>query len=58
MTKLIMPPGVTADQLGVMDANRFAITADIAYKFHIINAPADPSEVVHERVSWLESLMW
>ena len=26
-----------------MDANRFAISADIAYKFHIINTPADPA---------------
>jgi NitT/TauT family transport system substrate-binding protein len=42
VAKLIMPPGVTADQLGVMDANRFATTADIAYKFHVISAPADP----------------
>jgi hypothetical protein len=27
-----------------MDANRFATTADIAYKFHVINAPADPAK--------------
>jgi len=27
-----------------MDANRFAITADIAYKFHMINTPADPAK--------------
>jgi NitT/TauT family transport system substrate-binding protein len=44
VAELILPPGVSADQLGVMDANRFAITADIAYKFHVINAPADPAK--------------
>ena len=41
VAKLIMPPGV---QLEVMDANRFAITADIAYKYHMINTPADPAK--------------
>ena len=44
VAKLVMPPGVTADQIGVMDAGRFATTADIAYKFHVINAPADPAK--------------
>jgi NitT/TauT family transport system substrate-binding protein len=44
VAKLIMPPGVSADQLGVMDANRFATTADIALKFHVINAAADPAK--------------
>jgi NitT/TauT family transport system substrate-binding protein len=44
VAKLVMPPGVTADQIGIMDANRFATTADIAYKFHVINAPADPAK--------------
>jgi len=42
VAKLVMPAGMTADQIGVMDANRFATTADIAYKFHVINAAADP----------------
>jgi hypothetical protein len=26
------------------DAGRFQTTADIAYKFHVINAPADPAK--------------
>jgi NitT/TauT family transport system substrate-binding protein len=44
VAKLVMPPGLTADQIGVMDAGRFQTTADIAYKFHVINAPADPAK--------------
>lgn len=44
VAKLVLPPGTTADQIGVMDANRFATTADIAYKFHVINSPADPAK--------------
>jgi NitT/TauT family transport system substrate-binding protein len=44
VAKLVLPDGMSADQLGVMDANRFATTADIAYKFHVINAPADPTK--------------
>jgi NitT/TauT family transport system substrate-binding protein len=44
VAQLVLPDGMTADQLGVMDANRFATTADIAYKFHVINAPADPTK--------------
>jgi NitT/TauT family transport system substrate-binding protein len=44
VAKLVLPSGMTADQIGVMDANRFATTADIAYKFHVINAPADPAK--------------
>src|SRR3982074_1162558 len=36
VAKLVMPPGAAPDQLGVMDANRFATTADIALKFHVI----------------------
>jgi NitT/TauT family transport system substrate-binding protein len=44
VAKLVLPPGVAADQIGVMDANRFATTADIALKFHVINAPADPAK--------------
>jgi NitT/TauT family transport system substrate-binding protein len=44
VAKLVLPAGMTADQIGVMDANRFATTADIAYKFHVINSPADPAK--------------
>ncbi|HLZ28360.1 MAG TPA: ABC transporter substrate-binding protein [Chloroflexota bacterium] len=44
VAKLVMPPGTTADQIGVMDAGRFQTTADIAYKFHVINTPADPAK--------------
>jgi NitT/TauT family transport system substrate-binding protein len=44
VAKLILAPGMAADQIGVMDANRFATTADIAYKFHVINTPADPAK--------------
>jgi NitT/TauT family transport system substrate-binding protein len=44
VAKLVLPNGMTPDQIGVMDANRFATTADIAYKFHVINAPADPNK--------------
>ena len=43
VAKLVLPQGMTPDQIGVMDANRFATTADIAYKFHVINSPADPA---------------
>src|SRR5712691_1674469 len=44
VAKLVMPTGVTKDQIGVMDAGRFKTTADIALKFHVINAPADPAK--------------
>jgi hypothetical protein len=44
VAKLVMPPGVTREQIGVMDAQRFKTTADIALKFHVINAPADPAK--------------
>ncbi len=44
VAKLVMPDGVATGQLGVMDANRFATTADIALKFHVINNPADPAK--------------
>ena len=44
VAKLVMPPGMSTDQIGVMDANRFATTADIAYKFHVITSPADPAK--------------
>jgi NitT/TauT family transport system substrate-binding protein len=44
VAKLVQPDGTTPDQIGVMDAGRFQTTADIAYKFHVINAPADPAK--------------
>ena len=43
VAKLVLPPGMTADQIGVMDPERFQTTADIAFKFHVINSPADPT---------------
>ena len=44
VAKLVVPPGMSEDQIGVMDAGRFQTTADIAYKFHVINSPADPAK--------------
>ncbi|GAC1320562.1 MAG: ABC transporter substrate-binding protein [Chloroflexota bacterium] len=44
VAKLVMPSGVSKDQIGVMDANRFKTTADIALRFHVINNPADPAK--------------
>jgi NitT/TauT family transport system substrate-binding protein len=44
VAKLVLPPGMTTDQIGVMDAGRFQTTADIALKFHVINTPADPAK--------------
>jgi len=44
VAKLVVAPGMTADQIGMMDPGRFATTADIAYKFHVINTPADPAK--------------
>ena len=44
VAKLVQPDGTTPDQIGMMDADRFQTTADIAYKFHVINAPADPAK--------------
>jgi NitT/TauT family transport system substrate-binding protein len=44
VAKLVLPPGMTEDQVGLMDAGRFQTTADIAYKFHVINSPADPAQ--------------
>jgi hypothetical protein len=41
VAKLVMPTGMSKDQIGMMDAARFKTTADIALKFHVINAPAD-----------------
>jgi NitT/TauT family transport system substrate-binding protein len=43
VAKLVLPTGMTRDQIGVMDAGRFKTTADIALKFHVINAAADPA---------------
>jgi len=44
VAKLVLPPGMTDDQIGLMDPARFLTTADIAYKFHVINSPADPAK--------------
>lgn len=44
VAKLVLPPGMAEDQIGVMDAGRFQTTADIAYKFHVITNPADPGK--------------
>src|SRR5438132_10880372 len=44
VAKLVLPTGMARDQIGVMDAGRFKTTADIALKFHVINAPADPAK--------------
>ena len=44
VAELVLPPDMTADNIGMMDANRFATTADIALKFHVINSPADPAK--------------
>jgi len=52
VAKLVVPAGMNKDQLGIMDANRFATTADIALKFNVISKPAEPekaytNELVH-----------
>jgi NitT/TauT family transport system substrate-binding protein len=44
VAKLLLAPGMTNDQIGIMDAGRFQTTADIAYKFHVIDTPADPAQ--------------
>jgi len=45
VAKLVLPAGMSKDQLGIMDANRFATTADIALKFKVISKPvADPEK--------------
>jgi NitT/TauT family transport system substrate-binding protein len=44
VAKLVLPAGMTTDQIGVMDPGRFQTTADIALKFHVINSPADPTK--------------
>jgi NitT/TauT family transport system substrate-binding protein len=44
VAKLVLPAGMTKDQLGIMDANRFATTADIALKFKVIGKAADPAQ--------------
>lgn len=42
VAKLVLPEGMAKTQLGVMDANRFATTADIALKFKVISKAAVP----------------
>jgi len=44
VAKLVLPDGMNKDQLGIMDANRFATTADIALKFKVIGKAADPTQ--------------
>jgi NitT/TauT family transport system substrate-binding protein len=44
VAKLVVPSGMAKDQIGVMDAGRFKTTADIALKFHVIGAAADPAK--------------
>ena len=44
VAKLVLPPGMNKDQLGIMDANRFATTADIALKSKVIGKAADPAQ--------------
>jgi NitT/TauT family transport system substrate-binding protein len=53
VAKLVLPPGMNRDQIGMMDAERFATTADIALKFKVIGKAADPdksytNELVHD----------
>jgi NitT/TauT family transport system substrate-binding protein len=43
VAKLVVPQGWSADKIGVMDAQRFQQTADIALKFNVISRPADPA---------------
>ncbi len=44
VAKLVIPQGMSKEQIGLMDAGRFKTTADIALKFKVINAPADPAK--------------
>jgi len=44
VARLVLPQGMSKDQIGVMDSARFKTTADIALKFHVITAPADPAK--------------
>src|ERR1700694_961370 len=44
VAKLVLPSGMAKDQIGVMDAGRFKTTADIALKYNVISAPADPAK--------------
>src|SRR5215207_373650 len=41
VAKLVLPSGMSKDQIGIMDANRFATTADIALKFKVVSKPVD-----------------
>ena len=49
VAKLVLPAGMSKDQIGLMDANRFETTADIALKFKVISKPGRAREVVHQR---------
>jgi len=40
VAKLIMPAGLTADKVGVIDPAKFQTTSDIALKFNVITKPA------------------
>jgi NitT/TauT family transport system substrate-binding protein len=42
--RLIVPGGWSADQIGLMDAGRFTVTADIAFTLKAISRPANPAE--------------
>lgn len=44
VAKLVLPSGMAKTQLGIMDANRFATTADIALKFKVISKAAVPEQ--------------
>lgn len=44
VAKLVIPPGGSKEQIGLMDAARFKTTADIALKFRVIDSPADPAK--------------
>ena len=55
VAKLVMPTGMTKDQIGAMDAGRFKTTADIALKFHVISKPADPAQSYTNDI-WKEAM--
>ena len=41
VAKLVMPSGMAADQVGVINEASFKTTADIALKFKVISKPAE-----------------
>ncbi|HEX9987912.1 MAG TPA: ABC transporter substrate-binding protein [Chloroflexia bacterium] len=41
VAKLVMPEGLAADKVGVVDPDKFKTTADIALKFNVISKPAE-----------------